>query len=88
VKVGLNQYALSEIYDTDRCLGMKRKASEDADSPDSKQRSKKARTESPEKVVKVGRTASSECASFRSNGLQDEPVDKQPLKIMPYPEKV
>lgn len=34
---------------------MKRKASEEADSPDSKQRSKKARTESPEREAKVGK---------------------------------
>ncbi|KKA20740.1 Histone acetyltransferase [Rasamsonia emersonii CBS 393.64] len=50
--------------------GMKRKASEEADSPDSKQRSKKARTESPEREAK------------------DEPAEEQPLKIVPFPEKV
>jgi hypothetical protein len=33
---------------------MKRKASEEADSPDSKHRIKKTRTESPGKEVKVG----------------------------------
>ncbi|EAW24878.1 histone acetyltransferase (Gcn5), putative [Aspergillus udagawae] len=49
----------------------KRKASEDAASPDSQKQIKKARTDSPEREPKT----------------EDEPLGKPPLRIVPFPEK-
>jgi len=54
---------------SDQFSGGKRKASEEPSTPESKQRSKKARTDSPERYA------------------QDEAPERQPLKLIPYPEK-
>lgn len=71
----------------------KRKASEEALSPDSQQQSKKARTDSPEREPKVRFHAGAEefgrrCADYMTVQTEDEPLGKPPLRIVPFPEKV
>jgi hypothetical protein len=71
----------------------KRKASEEALSPDSQQQSKKARTDSPEKEPKVrlyvgGGCSKRRCADNMAVQTEDEPLGKPPLRIVPFPEKV
>ena len=67
---------------------MKRKASEEADTPDSKHRSKKARTESFNEIKVQTSQSGHELTYLIRMPLQEDVVEKPPLKIVPYPEKV
>lgn len=68
---------------------MKRKASEEADTPDSKHRSKKARTESFSEIkVQAAQSEHQISLWLTRMSSQEDSVEKPPLKIVPYPEKV